>query len=64
MVDDRILRRIIEGGFLDTVQTPNRQIEDSRRNLPLISGLQRSVQVVRMGAFNETKQLEKGVGYG
>jgi NitT/TauT family transport system substrate-binding protein len=24
MVDDRILRRIIAGGFLDTVQTPNR----------------------------------------
>ena len=24
MVDDRILRRIIEGGFLDTVQIPNR----------------------------------------
>jgi NitT/TauT family transport system substrate-binding protein len=24
IVDDRILRRIIEGGFLDTVQTPNR----------------------------------------
>ena len=24
MVDDRILRRIIEGGFLDTVRSPNR----------------------------------------